>query len=140
MKRLALAAYCLSALSGCSLLGYYKHKKAEWAPPEAATNVAFPTSFENGIHLTGPMVAALEVAMKEFLPPGYKEKGHGTDPRLDECLSRRSTYETFVLQASDDLFFVRFSPVLTRCGLDSPILDGGAIYAIDSRGRILDMH
>ncbi|MBZ4421427.1 hypothetical protein [Myxococcus sp. RHSTA-1-4] len=139
MRHLTLVACCLSTLSGCSLLGYYKYEKAEWVPPGASAEVNFPSSFEDGVHLTGPMMAALEVAMREFLPPGHKVKGHGTDKRLDECLSRRSTYETFVLQASDDLFFVRFSPVLKRCGLDTPLLDGGATYAIDGSGRIVDM-
>ncbi|NVJ23854.1 MULTISPECIES: hypothetical protein [Myxococcus] len=140
MRRTLLAVASLGALSGCSFFGYYKHEKARWAPPEQARNIDFPDSFETGVHLTGPMASAMEVAMSDFLPPGGKLKGHRTDPRLDECLSRRSTYETFIHQARDDLYFVRFSPVLSRCGLDVPILDGGAVYAVDGQGQILDVH
>lgn len=139
MRLLSSAVLCLGLLNGCSFLGYYKHEKAVWAAPEEAGEVKFPDSFEGGVHLPGPMMAAVEAAANEFLPPGSKVEGKGVDERLLECLSRRDTYETFVLQASDDLFFVRFSPVLKRCGLDTPILDGGAIYAVDGKGRILAM-
>lgn len=102
MKLLIPAALCIGLLSGCSYLGYYKREKPEWAPPEEASKVRFPDSFEGGVHLTGPMVAALEVAANEFLPPGAEVEG--------------------------------------KCGFDSAILDGGAVYAIDGGGRILEMH
>jgi hypothetical protein len=138
MKLLISAAICLGLLSGCSFLGYYKREKPERAPPEEASTVQFPDSFEGGVHLTGPMMAALEVAANEFLPPGSEVEGKGVEERVLKCLSRRDTYEVFVLQSSDNLFFVRFSPVLKRCGIDSEILDGGAVYAIDGKGRILE--
>ncbi|MBN8469803.1 hypothetical protein JYJ95_25125 [Corallococcus exiguus] len=38
----------------------------------------------------------------------------------------------------EDLFFVGVSPNPARRGLNEPILDGGAVYAIDGQGRILD--
>jgi hypothetical protein len=41
--------------------------------------------------------------------------------------------------ANDDLYFVSFSPSLKRCGLERYILDGGAVYAIDGKGRILSV-
>jgi hypothetical protein len=126
-------------MSGCSFLGYYKREKAERAPPEEAAMIKFPDSLEGGVHLTGPMAAALETAMNEFLPPGKELKTNDPDERVAACLSRRSTYETLVLSASDDLFFVAFIPALKRCGLDEEILDGGAVYAVDGKGRILGM-
>jgi hypothetical protein len=77
--------------------------------------------------------------MNEFLPPGSEVKTNDTDKRVAQCLSRRSTYEALVLRANDDLFFVSFIPDLKRCGLDEEILDGGAVYAIDGTGRVLDV-
>lgn len=88
--------------------------------------------------MSGPMAAALEVAMNDFLPSGREVRTNDPDKRIAACLSRRSTYETLVLSTSDDLFFVAFVPDLKRCGLDDEILDGGAVYAIDGKGRILD--
>lgn len=138
MRMAALAALLCIPLTGCSLLGYHKAKKASWAPPEEAAALVFPNSFKEGAHLSGPMMAALEVAMNEFLPPGAELKTQDPDKRMAECLSRRSTFDTHVLQAGNDLFFVWFSPDTSRCGLSEPILDGGAVYAIDGQGRILD--
>ncbi|MGE6756637.1 hypothetical protein ACQKGO_01390 [Corallococcus interemptor] len=138
MKMLTgMALFCLP-LTGCSLLGYHKVKKASWATPEEAAAVVFPTSFKEGVHLEGPGMAALEVAMNEFLPPGSELQTQDPDKRMAQCLSMRSTYDTHVLQSGPDLFFVWFSPQPSRCGLNEPILDGGAVYAIDGQGRILD--
>ncbi|AFE03795.1 putative lipoprotein [Corallococcus coralloides DSM 2259] len=105
---------------------------------EETAAVVFPSSFKEGVHLEGPVMAALEVAMNEFLPPGSELQTQDPDKRMAQCLSRRSTYDTHVLQSGADLFFVWFSPQPARCGLNEPILDGGAVYAIDGQGRILD--
>jgi hypothetical protein len=135
----SMAAVLLSVLlPGCSLLGYHKVPKTSWAPTEDAAAVVFPSSFEDGVHLDGPMRAALEVAMNEFLPPGAEIKTRDPDKRMAQCLSRRSTYDTHVVQSGDGVFFVWFSPVPARCELNEPILDGGAVYAVDGHGRILD--
>lgn len=138
MRLLVLSVVFCASLSGCTWFGYTKRAKAEWAPPAEAAKVKFPDSFEGGVHLTGPMVAALEVAMNEFLPPGSEVQTNDPDKRIARCLSRRETYETFVLRQHDDLFFVQFIPVLKRCGIDAEILDGGGVYAIDGKGRILE--
>ncbi|MBN8229256.1 hypothetical protein JYK02_17240 [Corallococcus macrosporus] len=134
---MGIALLCVP-LTGCSLLGYHKVQKAVWAPPEEAAAVVFPNSFKEGVHLEGPMMTALEVAMNEFLPPGSELQTRESDKRMAQCLSKRSSYNTHVLQSGDDLFFVWFSPNPSRCGLNEPILDGGAVYAIDGQGRILD--
>ncbi|MCP3065445.1 hypothetical protein LXT21_42450 [Myxococcus sp. K38C18041901] len=124
-------------MSGCSLLGYYKPKQAERAPPVESAKVAFPDSFEQGTHLDGPAMAALEVAMNAFLPPDRRPEAR--DEALARCLARRDTYDTTVMKENDDLYFVSFLPRLSRCGIDleTPIMDAGAVYAIDARGRIL---
>lgn len=137
MRLLVLFALLSTLLSGCGYFGYYKRDNAEWAPPAEAATVKFPDSFEGGVQLTGPMVAALEVAMNEFLPPGSEVRTNDPDKRVAQCLSRREAYETFILQEHDDLFFVLFIPVLKRCGLDEAILDGDVVFAVDGKGRIL---
>ncbi|MFY2556173.1 hypothetical protein ACN469_00860 [Corallococcus terminator] len=126
-----------SLLSGCSLLGYHKPRKAERAPPEEASKVTFPDSMEQGVHLDGPAMAALEIAMNAFLPPDRKPDAR--DEALARCLARRDTYDASVLKENDDLYFVSFLPRLSRCGieLETPLMDAGAVYAIDARGRIL---
>lgn len=130
-------------LTGCAnlgaFLGYYKRPTAVWAPPEEAEALKFPNSFEGSTRLTGPMMKALEVARNEFMPPG-------TDPAHEEdlvaqCLSRWETFTTSVMQVNEDLFFIRFSPDgLAQCAPGRMVLDGGAVYAIDGRGRILAVH
>ena len=137
MKAFVPMVLVSSLMSGCSYLGIYRRERAERAPPEESAKVVFPNSLEGGTPLTGPMMAALSVAMNEFLPPGSAVETQDPDKRVAACLSRWSTYETLVLKDNDDLFFVAFIPDLRRCGLEEEILDGGAIYAIDGRGRIL---
>lgn len=127
---------CLMSLTGCSLFRYGLYKKAEWAPPEVAAKVRFPDSYEKGAHIEGPMVVALEAAMNDFLPPG-------TAPRKDDdpvarCLALRETFHVSVWQPSDNnIFFIRFTPDLSRCAPGAIIADGGAEYAVDGTGRIL---
>lgn len=139
MRLLFVVAITLSSslLTGCSLFGYYLHKRPERVPPEEATKVVFPDSFEQGIHLDGPAMMALEVAMREFLPPDARAEAR--NEQLALCLSRRDTYDVTVLKAGDDLYFVDIFPNLSRCGIElaAPIMDAGATYAIDGRGRIL---
>jgi hypothetical protein len=134
-----VALCCATALTGCAYFGYYKHEKALWAPPEEAAQGEFPNSFDGGISLTGPMMVALNVAIKEFRPPDVKVKTNDGDERLARCLSRWDTFDTSVLQVNDNLFFVRFFPDISRCGIHDIILDAGAVYAVDGQGRILDV-
>ncbi|XXF78098.1 hypothetical protein P2318_34405 [Myxococcaceae bacterium GXIMD 01537] len=129
-----------SLLTGCSYLGYYKRVEAVRAPP-SVEEVEFPNDYEAGPRLDGRTSAALAVAMNDFLPPGAKVRYH--DEKVARCLSSWDTYDTSILKASDDLFFIRFTPQLSRCGVDTTIhviLDAGAEYAIDGQGRILASH
>jgi hypothetical protein len=132
---LPLVLCCSGVLTGCSLLGLYRLEKPQWAPPEEAAAVQFPNSMEGGVRLTGPMMRALKVAMNDYLPPGTRPEDQKTPEA--RCLARWDTINTTVQQASDDLFFVRFSPDLSRCAPGFIVLDAGAVYAIDGQGRIL---
>lgn len=135
---LALIACGAGLLSGCSFFGYYRYKGAERAPPTEAEKIVFPTSYEKGVHLDGPMMAALEVARNEFMPPGAKIEAH--NEQMAQCLRRRDIYDVSILKASDDLYFVNFSPEWSRCNINMEnfiILDGEVTYAIDGHGRVL---
>ncbi|WP_324951377.1 hypothetical protein [Archangium sp.] len=103
---------------------------------EVAAKVRFPDSYEKGAHLERPMMVALEAAMNDFLPPGTAlRKG---DDLVARCLSLRETFHVLVWQPNDNnIFFVRFTPDLSRCAPGVIITDGGAEYAIDGEGRIL---
>ncbi len=136
---LPIILWCPMVLTGCSYFGYYKIQKAERAPPQEAEKVTFPNSYEEGLHLDGPAMAALEIARNEFMPPGVKATS--SDERLARCLARRDAYDVTVLKANDDLYFVSFLPNLARCGIEPEVMlmDAGAVYAIDGRGRILNV-
>jgi hypothetical protein len=82
---------CVALLTGCARFGYYKINKAERAPPAEAEKVVFPDSYESGIHLDGPTMAALEVARNEFMPPGVTATAR--DEKVARCLARRDTYD-----------------------------------------------
>ncbi len=125
---------CAVLLTGCGFFGYYKYKKADWAPPQETTAVQFPDSLEKGVQLTGPMMAALKVAMDEYRPPSINPDALELP---DRCLARWEYINTRVLQVSEDLFFVEFSPDLRNCGPGFIFLDAGVTYAIDGKGRIL---
>jgi hypothetical protein len=55
----------------------------------------------------------------------------------DSCLTRWEFIQTTVLQANENLFYIDFSPDLRRCGPGFIVLDSGATYAVDNKGRIL---
>jgi len=138
MKRLPLLILCMSLTPGCSLLGhfgYYKHRKPEVVPPEAAAGIKFPDTYEEGVRLDGAMMKALSVAMNDYLPPHVRaEEQQGPE---FQCLARWENYRTVVMRARDDLFFVLFSPDLSTCAPGFAVPDAGAEYAIDGQGRIL---
>jgi hypothetical protein len=139
MRALVPVVLVAQMLSGCALLGYHRRPKAERAPPEEAQQVSFPDSFEGAIDIRGPLMAAVEVSMNDFLSPGAKVTvTDGYEP-LEQCLSRRDTYDVVALPYGDGLFYVSFTPHLERCGLANTILDGGAEYILDGRGRILSV-
>ncbi|MFL5348449.1 MAG: hypothetical protein ACJ8AT_26940 [Hyalangium sp.] len=78
--------------------------------------------------------------MNDFLPPGAKVKlTEGYKP-LEQCLSSRSTYDVVALRSEEGIFFVSIFPVMARCHLQETLLDAGAVYAVDEKGRILDVH
>ena len=86
------------------------------------------------MRLTGAQLKALQVAMDDYRPPGIRPEK--LQPP-DSCLARWEYIQTTVLQVSDTLFFVDFTPDLRGCGPGYLVLDAGATYAVDGQGRIL---
>jgi hypothetical protein len=103
--------------------------------PVLSANVKFLNSLEGGVRLTGPMMAALKVAMNDYRPPNVTPESQKTPE--GQCLAQWEYVNTTVFQASDDLFYVLFAPDLSQCGPGFIVFDAGAEYAIDGRGRIL---
>jgi hypothetical protein len=136
MRSVLVALLCCSTLStGCSYFGYYKYKKPIWALPEEGAKVQFLNSLEGGMRLTGPMMAALKVAMDDYRPPSITPENQ--DSPEGKCLARWDFIQTTVFQANEDLFFVLFAPDLSQCAPGFIVFDAGAEYAIDGKGRIL---
>ncbi|WP_375756079.1 hypothetical protein [Corallococcus exercitus] len=127
---------------GCSYFGYYKYERPERIPPEEGTRIRDPDprTFQTTTELEGPTFAALQVAMKDFFPPGAKASGN--HERLVRCLGRRDIFDVRIQKANDDLYVIDFSANLDRCEEwppDAVVLDAGATYLIDGKGRILDI-
>ncbi|ATB28860.1 hypothetical protein MEBOL_002309 [Melittangium boletus DSM 14713] len=122
-------------LPGCSISPYGLYRKAEWAPDEVAARVRFPESYEKGVHIEGPSVVALGAALNDFLPPGSAPRGESDVAR---CLALRESFRVSVWQPNDNnIFFVRFTPDLSRCAPGVFVTGGGAEYAVDAEGHIL---
>lgn len=132
MRRLLTLAPLVS-LCGCSALGIYRFDKPKRVPASEA--VTIPSQIEGGVKLTGPMMAALKVAMDDFRPPWItpEKQAHPEE----KCLADWRYIEARVVQANENLFYVTFSPNLSACGPGMVLLDGGVVYAIDGKGRIL---
>jgi hypothetical protein len=135
---LAAVTLC-GVLSGCSLFGYHKVTRPPRAPASEGPSVQFPVPGEGSVNLDGPALAALQVALSDFLPLGAKASG--PDEALSRCLSRQDTYDVSVVKQGD-LHFVYFTARLDRCGIppEPVVLDIDAAYAIDAQGRVVDSH
>ncbi|NRD50763.1 hypothetical protein [Corallococcus exiguus] len=142
-QRLAplLLGVMVCALSqGCSHFGYHKYERPERIPPEEGARIRDPQAFQTTTELEGPAFAALQVAMKDFFPPDAKASGN--HERLVRCLGRRDLFDVRIQKVNDDLYVIAFSANLGRCEEmppDAVVLDAGATYFIDGKGRILDI-
>ncbi|MBZ4330813.1 MULTISPECIES: hypothetical protein [unclassified Corallococcus] len=125
---------------GCSYFGYYKYERPERIPPEEGARIRDPQAFQTTTELDGPTFAAFQAAMKDFFPPGAKASGN--HERLVRCLGRKDLFDVRIQKVNDDLYVIAFSANLDRCEEmppDAVVLDAGATYLIDGKGRILDI-
>ncbi|WP_157774895.1 hypothetical protein [Melittangium boletus] len=57
---------------------------------------------------------------------------------MARCLALRESFRVSVWQPNDNnIFFVRFTPDLSRCAPGVFVTGGGAEYAVDAEGHIL---
>jgi hypothetical protein len=136
MKRLPLLLFVL--LSGCAL--FQRTARPPHAPVEEASRIQFPQDLptEGLQELSGPMAAAITLAMDDFRPLGTKPH-RGATP-LEQCLYRREAFNVAAAPGPDGIMFVRFSFSPANCAEHERevALDMGATYAVDVAGaRIL---
>lgn len=136
MKRMLLLVV-LGAMggAGCSRLGYYRYERPERASPEEMERFSMPAKVEAGVELTGPMMAALKVAMDDYRPPWVKPEDQQYPD--EKCLADWSYIDVKVVDGKDGFFYVYFLPDLNRCGPGFVVLHAGAVYVVDAKGRIV---
>lgn len=109
------------------------------ASPQEAASFVWPEilPFEGREVVSGPMLAAIQLAMEDFLPWDLKLPD-GAPPR-EQCLSRRDSYDAIAVPGGEGLVFVEIVLRPEACPMDGEVLlDAGGLYAIDTRnGRIL---
>lgn len=102
-------------------------------PPEDAAWFKFPYELPDAGRKTvsGAMAAAIQLAMDDFLPRGWRPS-HGATPQ-DMCLAQRQSYDVEASPGSKNLIWVSISLADGACTWGpGPILDMGATYAIDT--------
>lgn len=135
MKRMLLLWVLLP---GCAL--FRPASRPVHASPEEAARVTFPRDLPTeGLHeLSGPMAAAIALAMEDFRPLGTKPHRRAT--QLEQCLYRREAFNVATAPGPEGIVFVRFSFSPSNCAEHEReiVLDMGATYAVDvPGGRIL---
>ncbi|AGC41943.1 hypothetical protein MYSTI_00593 [Myxococcus stipitatus DSM 14675] len=125
-------------LQGCAL------SRPEKAPPEEAAHYKFPIALptEGQQVLSGPIAAAVSLAMEDFLPLGHTLPSDASP--MERCASRRDAYDVTAVPGSADasVVFVSFSPRESTCrDLPGPSRsDTPVVYAVDiTRSRILSV-
>ncbi len=140
MKCIALLACCLF-LSGCSL--FRRPFRPVRAPPEEAARVVFPFALseqqKQGLtRISGPVAAAIELAMDDFRPRDIKPPRGATPDEV--CMYQRHSFDVTTIPGTDGVLFVRFTLSPGACEQEGMILDAGATYAVDVQGwRILSV-
>jgi hypothetical protein len=128
-----LVMLCLG-LSACASA----RRPLSYAPLEEAVWFKFPEELpeEGQQRLSGPLAAAIQLAMEDFLPWGI-EPPRGAN-REEACLYQRQSYDVTAAPAPEGVFWVRIALSPGACLRGGPLLDAGAEYAVDVRhGRIL---
>ncbi|NMO23314.1 hypothetical protein HPC49_49910 [Pyxidicoccus fallax] len=132
----ALPAFLL-LLPACAL--FQRPPRPVHAPAAETAGVEFPLALPlDGRQVVGgTMLKAIQLAMDDYLPWDRKLPSGATP--LQECLSRRESYDVAAAPGSEAIMYVSIIPNAEACDIGGPpILDVGANYVIDTRGwRIL---
>lgn len=139
MKHVLLLVLC-ALLSACAL--FRRPPRPVHVPPQEAVKVEFPfepLDLEGSVTVTGPLFVAMQLAMEDFLPWDTQPHKGATPSEL--CLYKRESYEMSAAPRADGVVFVQIWPRPGACDMgQGPVLDFGALYAIDSKTwRILEV-
>ncbi|SEU34177.1 hypothetical protein [Stigmatella erecta] len=106
------------------------------APPAEAAAVTFPMDLptKGSVSLSGPTLAAIQLAMEDFLP--WDTHPHeGATPR-EVCLYQRESYDVIASPGAEGIIYVELFPRTGACEMGGPpVMDFSAIYAIDAKGK-----
>ena len=109
------------------------------APPQEAASFAWPELLpsEGRQAVPGPMLAAIQLAMEDFLPWDLKTPADA--PAREHCLNRRDSYDAVAVPGGEGLMYVEIVLRPEACDMGGEVLlDAGGLYAIDTRSwRIL---
>lgn len=150
-RRLLISLLVLGLSGGCAALW----RSLESRPPrEQLMRIPFPLpEARSKLEVSGPSLRAINLAMDDFLPPGKK-----APTPADACLFQRESYDVVVVEPESDapeaadggasesdagewsgpkqqghLLYVIVLLRADACQMgDSPLMDAGATYAIDT--------
>jgi hypothetical protein len=137
MKRPLLLLMLCTWLPACAF--FQRPPRPAHAPPQEAASFVWPAAFPEKDHqfISGTMVAAIQLAMEDFLPWDIKPHRGATPTEI--CLYKRDSYDVLVAPGAEGLVYVE---IMLRPGAcheaGEIVLDGGGRYAIDVKNwRIL---
>jgi hypothetical protein len=137
MKRPLLLLLLCAWLPACVL--FQRPPRPVYAPPQEAASFTWPKVLpsEGRQILSGTTLAAVQIAMEDFLPWDIKPHKGATPTEI--CLYKRDSYDVVVVPGAENLVYVEIVPRDGACDMGGDIvLDLGAVYAIDVKNwRIL---
>ncbi len=137
MKRPLLLLLLCVWLPSCVL--FQRPPRPVYASPQEVASFTWPKVLpsEGRQILSGTTLAAVQIAMEDFLPWDIKPHEGATPTEI--CLYKRDSYDVVVVPGAEDLVYVEIVPRDGACDMGGEIvLDLGAVYAIDVKNwRIL---
>ncbi len=130
MKRTLLLLPLCVWLPACAL--FQRPPQPLYASPQEAANFTWPQMLPTEGHQTisGIWLAAIQLAMEDFLPWDYKTPKDAT-PR-EVCLDKRYSYDAEVSPGPEGVVYVEIFLRPGACEMEGEVLlDAGGIYAID---------
>ncbi len=138
MKRPLLLMLC-ALLPACAL--FQRPPRPVHAAPEEAIGLEFPIDLptQESVSISGPMLAAIQLAMEDFLH--WDIKPHPGATPSEVCLYQRESYDVIASPGAEGIIYVEIFPRTGACEMGGPPVKGfDVIYAIDSRyWRILGL-
>ncbi|MBZ4335828.1 hypothetical protein NR800_28740 [Corallococcus interemptor] len=125
-----LLALCL--LPACAL--FQRTSRPPHAPEEEAARVQFPLDLpEDAQTLAGGTVTAMQLALDDFRPLDLKPHDGATEE--ERCLYQRESYDVSAAPGPEGVTFVQITLKPQLCEKQGAIMDMGATYAVDVKGR-----